>query len=280
MVSKDRAAFEEAWTNDTLGREWVDAMAAHEPVGIFPPAGFKDPAMTFSVLRRHCMVRWGIAQLLLIDGKSDEALRILLPLLQASYHLQKGGTSLVTQMIANVFIHGTHQRLQLILDADNLSSDARSEALAVLRGATSVELSIKNALLGEQLLVRSSIDSIGNAHTELTTAFQLAAAFSDTNHNYEAVGNRFLVRLFFNPHRSEREYSDFLNEASRLAQQRKLDRMNENAAAYAAKISSWRLKNPVGQQLIAMALPAFQKTFGRFWEVEDQRLALLKRLQP
>lgn len=274
IITQNRRDFEEAWTNDTLGRAWVDAMAAHTPEGIFPPQGVKGPSLSFSILRRHCTIRWGIAHSLLLDGQNDEAARTLLPLLRASYHLQQGGSSLVTQMIANVAIHGTFARLELILTANNLSPAMKSEIAGVLRGAPAIQLSIKNAFLGEHVVVRSSVDAMKSGYTELADTFKLAAAWNDADHNYDVLGIPILVHLFFNPHRFEREYSDFLDEACKLAQQRKLDRLSETT------ILSWRLKNPVGQLLTAMTLPAFQKVFVRFWETEDQRLAFLRRLEP
>jgi hypothetical protein len=94
-VTKHRAMFEAEWAADLLGREWIEAMAQSTPEGLYPNQGIDSPLLSFSVIRRSVTIRWAHAQLLWLDGHSDEATRTLVPILRAGYHLQRGSLSLV-----------------------------------------------------------------------------------------------------------------------------------------------------------------------------------------
>ena len=279
FVLKHRDAFEKAWAEDSLGRSWVDAMAAHAPEGVFPPQGTDGVWPSFSVIRRHCMARWGKTQLLLAEGKNDEAVRLLLPLLQASYHLQQGGNALVTEMIAIVCLRGTYTRLEHLLDISALSATSRAEIVDILKKAPSIQLCIKNAFMGEHYVARSSADLMKSGTTELRKNLESVVMSDDSIQSAIILDQPFWYLLFFNPNRSEREYGDFLDEVCQLVQQRKLASTDPAFQQLEVEIDAWSLKNPLGRKLKTMALSPFKKIFVIFWETEDRRLALLQRLQ-
>jgi hypothetical protein len=280
FVTQHRDAFERAWAEDALGRSWVEAMAANSPEGLFPPQGTDGVWPSFMVIRRHCMARWGKSQLLLVEGENEEAVRLLLPLLRASYHLQRGGNALVTEMIAIVCLRGTYSRLEHMLKTSALSATSKTEIVRVLEEAPPIQLCIKNAFKGEHYVARSSADLMNHGTTELRKNLTSLALSDDSIQSTAVLDGRFLYLLFFNPNRSEREYSDFLNEVCQLVQDRKLDTTDPALQRLESNMTSWHPKNQLGRKLMTMAMPAFKKIFVIFWETEDRRLALLQRLQP
>jgi hypothetical protein len=272
FVTKNRRAFEEAWAADTLVREWTDLMAAHPPDGLFPVGGADAPMLNFTALRHSTKIRWARAQLLLLDSKGDEAARLLLSLLRVGYNLQQGCASLVHQMIASVIVKGTYDRLELAAESSALSPATRAEVVAALRLAPPVPGNFGRAFLGEEILARATIAQTGEGY-----AFVIKSVGSAENTRFSA--NRVLGRLLFNPARTQRDYLAFLHTCCRLAQKRQLAAAWQAYKDFEAGLETKRLKNPVGQLLTTMVTPAFLKVADAFWKAEDQRIALLQRLE-
>jgi hypothetical protein len=276
---QNRALLEAAWLEDALGQEWIDEMAANKPEGLYPPPSMKDPCLDFLKIRRTSQLRWSKFHLCLIDGETDEAAQLLVSLVRASYNLQSAGTNLVSQMIPVVLLKGTYQRLELIADVPSLSSQTRKDILAALTEAPSIKLAFTNAFLGEQIIARESMDSMrGNPQSAFDELVNMAQVFDDKR-DVQLFQKNVFRHFLFNPNRTEREYADYLTESCELLQNKHWDRSEKIAAAFEAKVTSWQLKNPVGRLFGAMALPAFQKIAKNFWQAEDQRVALINRLQ-
>lgn len=272
FFGKHRDIFIAGWKQDALGREWTDVMAANVPDGIFPPQGHEGPSMAFSIFRRSAQLRWGYAQVLVLDNRPDDAVQLLLPFLRANYHLQRGGSSLMTEMIALVCVRTTYEHLETLAYAGRLSPALRSEIAATLREAPLPPAIFKNAFLGEEIVFRSAHDSAkGDWHTVIETIASLEGS--------TLAGNKFLWPLFFNPHQSEREYSEFLRETCRLAELRQLESVEGLGQEFREHIEKWRIKNPLGQLLMQMSAPAFGKVTQGVWQAEDRRKALLQTLE-
>jgi hypothetical protein len=269
FVLKNRTVFEVAWLEDTLGREWIETMALYSPEGIYPTGAPDAPGLSFAVIRRATQIRWACAQLLLLDGKADEAAHALLPLLRTGYHLQKGGTSLLNQMIASACVKGTYERLELIAESGSVPAPTRAAVVAALREAPPVTSNIALVFLGEDISARSFIARVQGEYA--------GSIESVASTDSQPSTNRILGRFLFNPRKTEHEYVTFLADCNRLAQERQFSALSQVYTEFDTKITVKKFKNPAGKMLTAMMLPAFTKTIERFWKAEDQRLALLKR---
>lgn len=272
LADKHRVEIEAAWVADDLGRAWIEAMAEAAPDGIYPPMVRPDDTLDFAAVRHIAQTRWGYAQVLMHDRRDDEAARTLLPMVRAYYHLQQGSTMLVSQMIAVVVLKGTYQRLEMLADAGRLSPVMRTDVAGALREAPPLPTALRNAFLGEQMFARSYIEE-----TTRDAAKAVKAIASQERTRLPAIP--VLSRLFYNPHRSEREYAEFLDEVRQLAEQRRLDELERKSGDLRHRLAQRPLKNPVGQMFMEMSLPAFSKTVAAAWQMEDQRVALLTRLE-
>jgi hypothetical protein len=271
FVRQHRAQFDAAWNADLLGREWFDAMAANEPQGIFPHGGADTPMLNFATVKRTAVIHWAHAQILQQEGKSDEAAAVLLKVLQSSYHLQRAGTLLVTQMIASVLVKGTYERLELLVSEGTPTAAAKVRVAAVLRQAPPVPQNIALAFLGEDLFMRSALARMKGNYGEA-----IKTVASSDNSRFSA--NRVIGQFLFNPNLTEREHAAFLAETSRLAQERKLSSQVAETR-FEALVNTKRLKNPVGHLFAVMSLPAFAKVSESFWSTEDLRRTLLPRFE-
>lgn len=270
-VLKHRETWEAAWTEDTLGREWLAGMAAHEPEGYFPNEGMSTPLLDFARVRRASHCHWARAHLLFTEGQTDEAARILLTVVRAGYNLQRGGSTLVTQMIASVLTKNSYESLGLLLDSGTLSDQLKMEIAGVLRQAPSIRQNLALAFIGEEIYARSAIAKVRDPDSE--------GGASLVGNDSRFAPGWLLNRLLFNPNRTEREHVEFLAAASRLAQDRQMGR-KENMDPFDRLVTERRIKNPVGRMLAAMSLPAFGKVSESFWDTDDLRLALLRQIEP
>jgi hypothetical protein len=270
-VAKHRQTWEAAWTADTLGREWIAAMAAHQPEGFFPNRGTSTPMVEFSRIRYAAKSHWARAHLLLADGQVDEAARILLTVVRAAYNLQRGGTTFLTLMVADSLTRGSYERLDLLLDSGALSGHMRAEISGVLQQAPSTRQNIRQAFIGEEIWTRSVIAQIRDPQSE--DGASLAAG------GWRFAPDWLLNRLLFNPNRTERAHVEYLAGASQLAQARQTG-TTEKVELFERMVNERTVKNPFGQILAAMSLPGYGSTGESSWKTDDLRLDLLKRLTP
>ena len=156
--------------------------------------------------------------------------------------------------------------------AGGLSPRVRSDVAVALRAAPSLPSTFRNAFLGEQMLARFYMDEMSRDAGKIVQAVASAE-------NAKVPTVPVLSRLFYNPNRSAREYAEFLNEVCRLAEERQLDGLAQKSLELEKRLSQRQLKNPVGQMRMEMALPSFSKVCAAAWTMEDQRVALLKRLE-
>jgi hypothetical protein len=268
FVRKNRSAWEAAWAEDKLGREWLAVMAEQEFEGVYPNEGSSTPLLDFARVKRAITCQWARAHLLLDESKPEESVRVLIVALRAGYHLQRTGTTLVTQMIGSVCTKGSYERLALLLDSGALSPEAKAEIGSALREAPDVRQNLALAFAGEEIYARSSVVQMRESSGQ---AWEVAGG---TKPRYTPS---FAGRLLFNPNRTERQHVEFLRDTSRLAQARQLGQSG-STQRFEDLTKGYKVKNPVGHILASMSLTAFEKVTEAFWKEHDLRLALLQRL--
>ncbi len=274
FAAQHRQVFTQAVANDTLGRDWIEAMARAEPEGIYPPPVEASGAgiLAYAPVRYITDARAGYAQVLMLDQRDDEAAALLVPVLRASYHFERGGALLVTAAVAVAIQRRTYNQLELLVASGKLSPASRASIAGVLKEAPPLSLVFDHAYLGEEAFARTGMDVLkGDYGAMVRTLVPEEKAMIPSNH--------FLWRLFFNPNRSEREYAEFLHEFARNASEREMIANQKRISAFVEEASDWRIKDPVGQLLFRVSLPAFTKLNEAFWKTEDQRVALLQQLE-
>ena len=86
-------------------------------------------------------------------------------------------------------------------------------------------------------------------------------------------------RVTLNPQATSNRMHDAYEKMSELARARDLAGIKKlNESSMTGQLGGFQIKNPSGRLLLQMAFPAFQNIEKNYWEVEDQRTVLLKRL--
>jgi hypothetical protein len=268
FVQAKRAEILQAWDADKLGKEWFSMINVTPPKGIWPQ-GFNDPIIDFRSVRAVSNIHRTYAYLLARDGRREEAMAVLLPMVQAMHQLERTSGSLLHGMIATVVLKGSYATLDEILKLGAISPEIRVKVRDELLAAMPVSEVIHHILLGEQAFLRGCLNSVEpQSIPKLSSGSRLDAWIS-------FVVSSKAGCLLFNRNRTEQMGLKALEEITALAAAREFDGLKAWRPPW-YRVSESR--NPVGRLLIAMWMPAFTKATEGLWENEDQRLALLKQL--
>ena len=274
-VRKHRQEIMAAWDQDALGREWVDAINAHPPKGIWPQS-LSDPLIAFQPIWASTSVRTARAYVLALDGQRDEAIQSLIPFLSCWQHLERSGECLVNEGIARVVLKQSYGVIGETLKLGPISNETRAALRRTLDQAPPMRQILRNAILGEQDVSREAFDNIQRTggQPDRDDAYPLVLR-TDA---FPKAGGRLMahicLKLNLNRNRTEREYVGYLQHAYELAAAKKVDLLIQ----IEAPSRSWTAKNLIGSTLIDMAKPALGYAVKSSWQAEDQRLALLAQL--
>jgi hypothetical protein len=275
-IRRHRDEIMRAWDQDVLGREWIDAINAHPPAGVWPQ-GSNDPLIQFRPIRASTCVRAARAYALAMDGNRDEAIRSLIPMISAWQHVQQTGPCLLNAMIACVVLKQGYSVAGEILKLGDVSIETKAMLAETLSRAPAIQQTFRNAILGEQDFIKGVLMRVEDTATLPEGENVLEPAFESRPSG--GVPSRFMTRcrveFLFNRNWTEREHVDRLQRVCAYAEARQLEQLRKIEKA---KPAQWVFKNPVGTTLLNMATPAFAKVAENFWKVEDQRQELLKQL--
>jgi hypothetical protein len=264
-IEKYRDEILQAWEKDLLGREWVDAINAHPPAGVWPLRTFSDPLLQFLPIRASSSVRTARAYALALDGHRDEAFSLLVPLISVWQHLQRTGPGLVNGMIANVVLKNCYITSEEILKLGDISNETKTVLAETLNSAPTMRQVVRNGILGEYESMAGAVDAAQTMYSQQNL----------TQNQKLSLVSWYMPHLVSSPNLTKREIMHSLQRPCELAVARQLERLK----AFEKAKPSWSLKNPAGMALLNMGTPSLAKVVEHWWQVEDLRLELLKQLE-
>jgi len=270
FVQENRGLIMQAWTADKMGREWIDAINATPPKGVWPQ-GNSPSFVAFQPVRATCYIRMAYAYTVALEGRRDEAMAVLIPMIGAMHHYERTGDCLLNETIASVVLKRSYVVAAEIMKLGALSEDTRKILGEVLRTAPTIRQVIRHAFLGEQDFIRGTLDSINNMSmfsTKPPTSWaERWLKF------FLATGGKWVI---FNRNRTEQMGLDAMTEVLGFAEARNIDAVKQWVPEC---FRSAEKRNPVGLLIISMILPGVIKPTEGIWQAEDQRLELLRQLE-
>jgi hypothetical protein len=267
FIATNRETIVRNWESDRIGRDWIDALNQHPSSGVI-----LGPSLNFSAVRAMANHRLAYVVWLATEGHGDEAMRLLIPFIRANYALQRSGTPLLNQMIPGVVSGRSYDVAAFLLDEGKLGDDSKKALAMALREAPSIEQVLRQGLLGETFEFHDVIER---------AAGTLGLPFHDGVYDSVPVQSglvRFLQSTIYNPRQTERPCLEYYEELFTWAKARDFDKIEIITSEFEhTQMLRWALKNPVGRMLRCTILE-YDKAIKRLWEIEDARLALLKRL--
>lgn len=273
-VRAHRQLILDAWESDALGREWTEVLSQPTPAAIHLYR-HDAPMLSFQCTRSSLYARTAYAYLIAVEGKRDDALKIVLPELLAWQHLQRSEGMLVHQMIAAVMIKESMKTIDAILDLGPASPTTLEAVRGALENACPIGDVFRIGFIGDYFYSCSYDDFVSRRLTNEEAKIFLGTLGLDAN------ALVFQSRLFgfslLMPGRTWRSgYLDALKRVVSLAVVRDLETLDRMGADAARR---WTIKNSLGVRFTGMALPAFAKISKHIWDIEDARVSLLNRVE-
>jgi hypothetical protein len=269
LVPTKREQIVKAWEADQLGKQWIDAVNKTPPKGVWPQ-GINSPIISYKPVRATCYIHTMYAYLLAIDGRYDEAMAALLPMIQAMQSIERTNGNIVHEMIANVVTKTGYSAAAEIMKRGTLSAGTRVKFREVLNAAPTPQQNIRHAFLGEHEFLRGCMDAVEGKYAPL------AAHQEGMDRWIDLIMKNGGKWILFNRNRTERMGLTALTQISTLAEARDLEGLKRWEPDW-DKAHSFR--NPAGRMVIAVWMPGFSKLVPQIWEVDDMRLDLLKQLE-
>ena len=129
-----RADIEADWADLAPVRAWWAELNTFDRIGDLTPTTMDAEIMAFAPVRSYSQHAVAIAGLLAIDGRGDEAVATLLPVLQVGRRLQPSARTLVRFMIAVVLEKMSVNAAAFILDNATVSPGMKAKLAAALEG--------------------------------------------------------------------------------------------------------------------------------------------------
>lgn len=270
FVTKNRAAIEADWATLAPQRRWLGELAAFDRLGDLTPADPSANIMSFQAWRTLSKHTCAMATLLALDGRSDEAIVLLVPQLEVSRKLQLSSRRLTRTMIAEVVERATLQSAALVLDRTPVSPASHARLAAALADEN-------GPALARRLLLVEYVRFTPFSH-RIKLGDHLAATWGNEKTLLRRPLN-FLSALFFNPIATTNICGDHMRELAELAAARELGKLAVCNADFGNLIlKEPGIKNVGGRLMLTATVPSYAKIVESHWKTADLRVALRTRL--
>ena len=261
-ILQHRAAFEARWIEIAPVRTWWAEVNTFDRLADLAPAGPHSEFLAYAPCRAISETGRAIATLRAIDGRGDEALDILIPLIEVARKLQPSGRTLVRLMIGVVVERMALETASFVLDTAPVSAATRARLAAATRPGNA-------ELAARRLLVVEYANSLGSVQQmPVSTALNIAPQHPWLGRIVDA-----LSPFIYNRRASYNLYGELYADLQEMLARRDVTKMSAHEQQF------WhahppQFKNFLGTLIMRMAIPAYTKVGESFWKMQDARTKL------
>lgn len=266
FVTENRAHIEAGWDELAHVRSWVEEMAAAPEIADRFET-FSDPIIAFQPLREVSNYASARALLYALDRHPDEAVATILPIFTAAQKLEVHAITLDRRMVAIVTQKSALTALRVVLDNSEVPSAARARIAAALTATVPVEENARQLFLCEYEANSIILEKLRSS------------ALPVVLNGKEASFIRYLP--LYNHNATMNLAGDLANDLASLNARRDLAGIKNRQTAFINSIPGpfWPRKNLFGYIRLKMNTSPYNKRVtGNFWEAQDWRAALIRRL--
>lgn len=269
FVSAHRAALDHDWAALAPQRRWLDQLSAFDRIGDLTPITIEPDSVSLQSWRtiayHVCATATGQA----LDGKGDDAVATLAPLLDVNRKLIVYSRTALRTMSAEFVERLALETAAIVLGRATISPPAREKLLRALGQ--------ENAAVEARRLVLVDFVQLAPAAFSLRLGDAVAPS-AGAGALLRGPLNRIGI-FVINPRSTMNLFGDHVRALAALAESRDLGHLADRAREFAGRVSGERaLKNLGGRWLLDLSLPAFGRALEVHWDNADLRTALRQRL--
>ena len=262
FAAANRARIETIWADHAPLLAWYDELNAFDRIGDLGEASLDAPIPAFAPHRAVAQVARLKSALLTLDGRGDEAIATVLPVLEVTRKLQVHSRSLVRSMIAQASRNTALDAAEFALARTAVSPEMRARLHTAI-GPAFGEAGVRRLFAIEYAYWASgSITSFYIGTGKLPAIFRVPLEFS--------------TPVFINPNRTINLMGDHMAELQDLAA-RRLPLVGRHETAL--KGHDLPFKNLAGAVLLATGHMSYQRVVDSYWKLDDRCAALRARLE-
>jgi hypothetical protein len=269
FLHERRADIEADWAALEPERRWLDELNAFDRFGDLGEADVAANIIQFPVWRYLSQRGAAKAGLLALDGKGDEAMTTLLPILEAARKLEPSGRTLVRLMVARVVQSMMIHSAAFTLQRTTVSPHLRARLAAALKLGVGGEIGARRIVAIDYAGVAGWL-----ANSTLGSGFKwdgkggLRMAFFD-------ICGPFV----YNRERTLNLYGDLIMELQEIAARRESGKIDLRTAEFWVNEGRPTFKNFCGRMISIMTSTPLGKVVENYWKIEDRRTALIAQLE-
>ena len=269
-IMAHRAELEAHWAELAPVRAWWTELSAFDRIGDLTPTRADAEIPAFLPLRTLAQHAIAIASLQALDGRGDDAIDTLLPILQVARKLQPYSRTLVRSMMAVVIEHMSLDTAAFILDTAPVSPAARARLAAALQGGDP-------EVGGRHLMAMGYAFQLGADGGRRLGDFW-AEVGSGRRHPCLRGAVNAVSPFIYNPRATMNLYGDLSVDQQDLIGRRQLDQMDPRLKRFLEHDARPSFKNLFGKLIMSAVIPSYSKVAEGYWKTQDLRAALLARV--
>lgn len=268
FLVEHRAALEADWTALAPVRAWWTELNAFDRLADLTPPRVDAELIAFQPCRALAQRTCAIASLQALDGRGDDAIDTILPLLQVARKLQPSSRTLVLQMIAIVIERMAVQTAGFVLDHATVSPGARARLAVALAASGGGEAGARRLMAFEYVFALNALRDrpLGDVVASMDKVPPVRLALN------------VLSPFLYNPRATFNLYADFTTEKEEIVGHRQLDQLELMEKKFFHEEARPRFKNFMGALVVNLMVPAYSKVAAAYWKAQDERAALLARV--
>jgi hypothetical protein len=269
FLTENRGALMGDWAALVRPREWLAELNSFDRIGDLTPARWDADVISFQVWQTLSTRLCAVARLQAIDGRGDEAMATLIPLIEISRKLEPSSRTLIRVQTARLAQLMGLEAASFVLDTTPVGNAARERLASAIAGGDGAGGARRLPLLD------------GTTYP----SFLIGLPFGD---KISAVGGpKFfripldaLGRVLFNSNATANLYADEIRRLAPLAESRDLSKYKDCEIGFMDDQLNYRgLKNIGGRLILGRTSSLSYGTVTAYWHVEDLRTALAIRLR-
>jgi hypothetical protein len=271
-ITSHRAEIEAHWLGLAPERAWWAELNGFDRIGDLTPAKVDAELLSFRVLRAMSQHGLAIASLQAVDGRGDEAVATLLPILQVGRKLQPSARILVRAMMGVVMERISLQAASFILETTPVSAAARARlALALAAGPGDAKAGARRLMTIQYAFSTARLE--GEAHGRFMNPFG-----DGEKHAWLRLALNMVNPFIYNRRATINLAGDLSADLQDIAGSRQVEKLGPRMERFAKEDARPRFKNLLGMLFLEETNPAYSKVAENYWRAEDERAALLARV--